>query len=335
MARSSYLHLISSRERDCLRLLQAGLQTAEVASNLGISVSTLNKHLTSVRRKLHVSRTSQALLLVQRNGEYPVQDEGPQIKAVDEVQGESSLLLCDFMSALDACRTFNDAWAVFEKHLQRLGVPHVVFGVIAEPPGQLTNGTQIFKYDMPDQVAQMYEKAGGARLDPMAPFISQSERSVFVDNELILRTLPNRVPKEMRLVGEAVMDHGGRFMLLQPERDKPTGAPFGACFVLDKEVARDARHGQTPFTACLQIILHLFCNFLQSKRLLSDFAGLTNRQREALDFVARGFTTMEAAEQMGVSTRSVEKLLAAARDILGARTTSAALYRAMVYRALA
>jgi hypothetical protein len=37
---------------------------------------------------------------------------------------------------------------------------------------------------------------------------------------------------------------------------------------------------------------------------------------------------------MGVSVRSAEKTLAAARKQVGARTTSAAVYRALVYRAL-
>jgi transposase len=48
------LNSLSPRERDVLLLLRTGMLTPQVASSLGISVSTLNKHLDSVRRKLGV-----------------------------------------------------------------------------------------------------------------------------------------------------------------------------------------------------------------------------------------------------------------------------------------
>ena len=60
---------LSPRECDCLRLLQSGLETAQAAAGLGISLSTLNKHLASARHKLGVRRTAHALLLYQRQGE--------------------------------------------------------------------------------------------------------------------------------------------------------------------------------------------------------------------------------------------------------------------------
>ncbi len=66
--------------------------------------------------------------------------------------------------------------------------------------------------------------------------------------------------------------------------------------------------------------------------MLRYLPGLTRRQIEALTLAARGFSVAEIAEHMGVSLRSAEKTLAAARDKLGARTTAAAVYRAMVYR---
>ena len=68
--------------------------------------------------------------------------------------------------------------------------------------------------------------------------------------------------------------------------------------------------------------------------MASSIARLTRRQTDVLNFAARGFTVAEAAEHMWVSLRSAEKTLAAARKQLGARTTAAAIYRAMVYRTL-
>ncbi|AUH34082.1 hypothetical protein CUV01_12365 [Paracoccus tegillarcae] len=77
-----------------------------------------------------------------------------------------------------------------------------------------------------------------------------------------------------------------------------------------------------------------FWTFLQDRSLLADLVPLSPRTRAALQDAARGLNATESAERMGISRRSVEMLLAKGSDVFAAPTTSAAIYRACVYRAL-
>lgn len=61
----SELDQLTSREKDILRLLAKGYLYKEIADNLGISISTVRSHISSVYEKLHVqSRTAAAMKLV-------------------------------------------------------------------------------------------------------------------------------------------------------------------------------------------------------------------------------------------------------------------------------
>ena len=53
--------------------------------------------------------------------------------------------------------------------------------------------------------------------------------------------------------------------------------------------------------------------------------ALSDRQREALEWVARGKTIQEAAQRMGISVAMVEKHLRLARQALDVETTAQAV----------
>jgi LuxR family transcriptional regulator len=55
---------------------------------------------------------------------------------------------------------------------------------------------------------------------------------------------------------------------------------------------------------------------------------LTNRQREALEWVSNGKTTQDIAILMGLTQATVEKHLRLARKVLGLETTAQAVIRA-------
>jgi DNA-binding NarL/FixJ family response regulator len=62
---ASELDQLTGRELDILRLLAKGYMYKEIADHLGISMSTVRTHVTSVYEKLHVqSRTEAAMKLV-------------------------------------------------------------------------------------------------------------------------------------------------------------------------------------------------------------------------------------------------------------------------------
>ena len=326
------LHSLTPRERDCLRLLRKGLLTPQVASALGISVATLNKHLASARRKLGVLRTAHALLLCPSD-EATGSTSWGVIRAVLDCSPE----VRDFADALETCATFQDAWDRLHDYASRLGVTHVSTVMIAEPPGQLTNGARGLATSAPEHIFNMHQDMGGANADPAVRRVATEMTSVLVDNERLVYALIADVPKPVAVLGQALLDEVDmRFCLHQVERDSFTGAPLTNGFFVDPMVAGDLRQssGGAP-RETLQAISRIFWGFVQDKRLLRPFTGLTVRQSESLTLAARGFSLAESAEQMKVSRRSAERTLAGAREKLGARTTPAAIYRAMVYRALA
>jgi DNA-binding CsgD family transcriptional regulator len=321
---------LTPRERDCLGLLQNGVHTWQAAANLGISLSTLHKHLASARQKLRVSRTAQALLLYQRHGQTFHHDGGGQLL---EGLADGIPIARDFACALQACRTFDEGWSALFAHARKIGVIYMMCGLVAEPPGQLTNGARALRIDLPGDLPQMYRAIGGETVDPMIPYLVTHTRGVLTDQEIMVRSITGKVPKPALQFGEALLDFDCQYTFHQPERDGITGAPLATIFTVSPkafaDIGRDARARET-----LSALSGIFWDWLQRKGLLRHLAGLTNRQVDALRFAARGFAVAETADHMGVSVRSVEKTLAAARDRLGARTTTAALYRAMMYRAL-
>jgi DNA-binding CsgD family transcriptional regulator len=319
---------LSPRERDCLRLLKTGLENGQVASNLGISVSTLHKHLFSARRKLGVRRTAQALLLYARANTPCRKQERP----TDGAHGQTPTL-CDFAGALEQCCTFDEAWNALRDHADRLGITTMASGVVAEPPGILTNGARVLKIMWPDHLVEMHQAMGGVKADPTVPYIVTHTESVLMDTECVLRTIRNEAPKPVLAFGEALLDGNFRFQLHQPGRDSVTGAPLMTGFAIEPHTIDDFRQN-AHVREQLRLMSMAFWDYVQGRQLLSPLPGLSHRQVEALKLVARGFTLAEIAEHMGVSVRFAEKTLAAARKRLGARTTAAALYRSMVYRVL-
>jgi DNA-binding NarL/FixJ family response regulator len=323
------IELLTPRERDCLELLQVGLDSSQVAANLGISLLTVHKHLASVRRKLAVRRTAQALLLYERHSEAASHDGG-QLR---ENVADGLPIAVDFACALRECGTFDEGWSALFAHARQIGVTYMMCGVVAEPPGQFTNGARALKLDFPGDLPQMYRAMGGEKIDPMISYIVTHTRGVLTDQEFLVRSMAGKMPKPARLFGEALLDFQCQYTFHQPERDGITGAPLATIFTVSPkafaDVGRDAFARET-----LSALSRIFWDWAQAKRLLRHVAGLTNRQVDALTFVARGFAVAAMAEHMGVSVRAAEKTLAEARERLGARTTASALYRAMVYRAL-
>jgi DNA-binding CsgD family transcriptional regulator len=60
----SGLGALTTRERECLRLVFAGLRAKEIAESLGVSDATVNNHLASARRKLGTSDSRLAARLL-------------------------------------------------------------------------------------------------------------------------------------------------------------------------------------------------------------------------------------------------------------------------------
>jgi DNA-binding CsgD family transcriptional regulator len=317
------LRPLTPRERDCLRLLQYGFDTAHAAAGLGISPSTFNKHLASARRKLGVTRTMHALLLLSQLDGRARTADGGDMAEID-----------DFATAIEDCVSLDDTFAVLRSYAQKHGVTQITLGVSAEPPGQLTNGARAIAMSYPEEMQRMYSDMGGALTDPTVPYTVTHTAGLLVDNERLIMAVAGDLPKAVMSMGDALLDNEMRFAFHQPERDAVTRAPMQTAFVIDPRAVGAYVRGDAPGRAILGGMSRVFWETVQRKCMLPGYSGLTQRQIEALTFAARGFGVTEIAEHMHVSRRSVEKILAGARERLGARTTAAAVYRALVYRAL-
>lgn len=324
---------LSLREQDCLRLLCQGNDTSQVAVLLGISKSTLNKHLFSIRRKLSVRRTSQALLVFQ----HLLQCRKAQLVG----NSNTSQLALDtrptdaLADELAPCHTFEESWEVLRRHLFNLGVKQVMFGLCAEPPGFFTNGSRILRMSLPADLANVYINTFIRKGDPVMAVLVRQTTGVCLDCTDLGRTLGEAAAIDLSQVAQASLDLNCRHMLCQPSRDPLTGAPHVMTFVFEKEAVGQDGTAHPELRAVLGGIQTVFWESVQENRLLRKFVNLSARQLEVLNLIARGFKTAESAEAIGVSRRMVDKALAGARHRLGAPNTAAAIYRSMVYRALA
>ena len=334
--KTQHYHIISQltpRERDCLRLLAEGRETKQLASELGLSDSTVNKHLASARKKLGVNKTAQALLIFETNREI-ARHSCSSILLPEENDFRMSETMCDFANKLQSCKTFDDSWRALEAHVERLGAEFMNFAVVAEPPGLLTNGARILRSSLDPEIQDLYKGCGGAATDPTVLHIAKSTHEQIFDLEYIVHIHATHAPPRIKEMAYAALEGLSRFLICKPERDVATGAPYSTAFGLHTSVALDCKRHSSEVTADLRATTRLFWDHLLSINQLHHFAGLSLHQRNVLTLAARGFSAHESADHMGVSIRSIEKTLTGARKKLGARTTAAAMYRAMVYRAL-
>ncbi len=144
-------------------------------------------------------------------------------------------------------------------------------------------------------------------------------------------------PNDTLPCGGTTCNNDCSYLVSQSLQDDVTGAEFVIVFVLKTLTPKqgpeeDFQGVRKLLMGDLHELSRIFWDCMEDKQLLKSFARLTNRQREVLAFAARGLTSHEISEHMGVSVRSIEKMLASAREQLGARTTAAALYRAMMFR---
>lgn len=321
---------LTRRERDCLRLLALGLSAGEVATELGIRMATLNAHLAAVRRKLDVSTTRQAVAL---SGIF----FDPPAAHLDFIHDRVSCHpeMSSAAARLEGARTFCEGWQVLVQTVARYGIAHVSSGLIAEPAGYSTSGgrrlrTTFLPTDFPVDMGQVDEPAQ----DPLGKYFSRRTEGRIFDSAVFLGAEDNPMLASLRAIAEVYNSLNLRYIYCQPARDRVTNASFALIFSVDDNAMGHGGQDILAHRVELEIISEMFWDIVQRKGWLKSASGLSPRQVEALQLQARGHTVGEAADRFGTSVRGYEKALAGARQALGARSTSHAVYKAMVYRAL-
>lgn len=143
-SRQMTIEQLTSREKECLRLLLTPMRAKEVARTTGLSVNTVNEHLKSARRKLGTSDSWSAALLLRalenptkssdtnKSGSRPTafihQKGGTEMSAPEPVMVERSRIL-PFATKGRPWNDLSFRW--------RLAWPFLLLGVIAVGAGTI------------------------------------------------------------------------------------------------------------------------------------------------------------------------------------------------------
>ncbi len=313
---------VTNREADCLRLLSDGLSVQSVANEIGTSVSTVEKHLARARMKLGASNSLHAVKLFTNERQKP--------KSILPPRSTKNLVL-ETAERIERSLSEREALACLAHHFREQGCDHLLIGMIAEPFGQVTNGARVVESTFADPINQLYEHAGGANRDPVALSIARSRSPFHIGSDQIVQEHLNVLAPKFKNLLHYVLDQGLMRMLVVPNSDPGTGAPFSLTLHLDKHAESEFDPKRPEVLSDIRLLAGTYWNFIKSNGDLRRRSGLSVRQSEALTYVARGFSTPEIAQHMNISKRSVEAQLKAARTALGAKNTSAAIFRASVY----
>lgn len=319
---------LSARERDCLELIGDGLGAKGVAVELGISVHTVEKHLAAARRKLGVSKTVEAL----KHVAMPSRASGCVLN--ERFADSCSACARDGAEHILASRTKAEAWSRLRSLLAARGFDRILLGMVAEPFGEMSNGARVVDNALNPAVKALFDVAGMENADPVARRIAMSSAPFFTDSRQHLSAFMARFPGRKTETVERLMDSHAWRHLNVPMRDTATGAPYGLTLQTRSSGVRPAEENLPALIDNIRLWSGAYWSFIRTRGHLARLCGLTPRQTEVLRFSARGFRMVETAERMGVSPGVAEKILRAARDRLGARTTPAAIFRATVYAAL-
>lgn len=324
---------VTSREADCLELLGDGMSVAQVAASLAIAQSTLEKHLASARRKIGAKTTRQATLAFLAHKRLSQVNEEEHL---DKIVCGSRLRvdLGSLASSIEQCETFDQAFDLLSIAIAGLGYRSAIVGVVAEPFGSISNGAKLLASSFSQELMSLYAKAGGAAADPVANLIAVKRQSLLIDQRVLASSHCDRMPALAKDMSQSLVDAGASNIIVVPAYDEGTDAPYCLTVEVEDNRASEVKQHWDPVVAELQSLAVVFWLSIQRSNLLASRSGLKVRHRQLLSYAARGFSVVEAAEQMDNSVRMIEKLLHQSRTILGAKTTASAVYRATVYGAL-
>jgi len=325
---------LTARERDCLQLLARGLLAAEVTAELGISQSTLDAHLASARRKLDARTTLQAVLRFAEEDHHRTFSNSAPESEMTRDWGELSETQVALYDKLRASHSFTQAWRALNEYFAHFGVGAATFGVFTDPVGTLDLTNVKMWTTMPEPWEEVYEQSGGVRADNIARHIATSTRPLVLNAENSIPLLKAMLGGVVPPTVEFLLDHQFGQTVSLPCRDPITKAPLGANLAFGIASRREFEAAASTHLDGLSLAVELFWELVQRRALLASTPKLSPREKEALQFVARGFAVAELAERIHVSQRAAEQFLARARTKLGALNNTQAIYRAMVYRAL-
>ena len=197
--------------------------------------------------------------------------------------------------------------------------------VFASYPEDIINDNAMIQITFPDEVLDLYADGGGVQNDPVAIRVNEIQRPEVMDNAIFAR--------DERFAQHPLTDYflGEGWTLGVTFPFKSLGG-IGALTTFADNSSRKEQAGivDRGLQSKMLGIASLFHESLVSSGAAQQMLSITDKERDALAFVADGQTISSLADHLNISERAIEKRLARARRKLGARNTANAIYRAAV-----
>lgn len=322
---------LTEREAVCAGLLEQGLSVSSIARTLAISTSTAEKHLLGVRRKLGVTSTVEAVVLLLRReveGTARITDgfgERPIVETGDPCPSNA-----EHVAALRSARTLADLLRESLRALRGDGAQALSYFFLPLSAASFRSGDVISESVGNESVVNAFgSNAGWFAAEIANRLFAEPDRSVVVDADGPLGQAGIEMPDSLRA---ACREQGIRYGIT-------LGAPYGTGYfvysTLYHTMPRPVFCRELPARIDrLRREMALSQNAAFSYGALAQRVGLTIRERDALALLAEGCAGREAANSMGISERAFAELLKRARTKLRAPTTASSIAKAMALNAL-
>ncbi len=197
--------------------------------------------------------------------------------------------------------------------------------VFASYPEDIINDSAMVQITFPDEVLELYADGGGVQNDPVAIRVNEIQRPEIMNNLAFA--------DDERFSKHPLTDYflGGGWNLGVTYPFKSLGG-IGALTTFADNSARKEQAGIVDRGLQSQMVgvASLFHESLVGSGAAQQILSITDKERDALAFVAAGHTISTLADRLSISERAIEKRLSRARRKLGARNTANAVYRAAV-----
>ncbi|MDX8354304.1 helix-turn-helix transcriptional regulator [Cognatiyoonia sp. IB215182] len=230
----------------------------------------------------------------------------------------------ELIESLERAATAEQKAAVTRGYCAGHGFTQFFYGFVSYPDDIIDNNG-MFHTTFNNEVWDLHAEGGGIQNDPIATRINEIHLPEVMDNTAIARD-------------EKFSDHPLTDYFLGSDWNLGVIYPFksiggiGALTAFADNGSRREQVGIVEQGLRSQMIglAGLFHEAIVNSRAAHKMFSMTDKERDALAFVAAGYTISDLADHLMISERAVEKRLFRARRKLGAKNTANAVYRAAV-----
>ncbi|MEP3889381.1 MAG: helix-turn-helix transcriptional regulator [Hellea sp.] len=230
--------------------------------------------------------------------------------------------LLDIEEALMAANSLRGAVFTLKNHVPEFMGYNIGYEYFVREHSYM-RGDVIVQTTLPHDVTQQYAPSGGQNADPIIENIAQLKDRYTVDLTTIIAgkqsKYKNKFFTALSNIGVKTMT---AYAFLPPDSHG-----FGALTILEE--VPNASHTYPPER--FAEIGFQFHTLMKRQGQLKRYLGINAKEQAVLERMADGKTAQDAAQEFGVTPRTIEMRLQSARQKLKARTTTEAVFKSVCY----